>query len=244
MEITDPSGRLIRWRLRLAEFDFDIQYKKGKLNCQGDCMSRLDSDSHAVAEIDVDLPCFFVDSNDDPEPSTLDLFIVFSEELPEPVEAIQTEEILREQQEDAMCQDIVDSLDDGRNTPFKLNEDGVLIRTATPFQQIVIPESLRARVLNMMHTQVTSGHPGERRMYQTMRKIYYWPSMPVDVYAFVRSCTFCARERVKLRKHANPLVLFPARAPLEEVAIDILGPFQKQAATTRTYWSSQIAIPS
>ena len=30
MKVTDPSGRLIRWRLRLSEFDFEIKYKKGK----------------------------------------------------------------------------------------------------------------------------------------------------------------------------------------------------------------------
>lgn len=65
-----------------------------------------------------------------------------------------------------------------------------------------------------------------RRMYQTMRRIYYWPFMAVEVYAFVRSCTTCARERVKLRKHTNSLVLFPAHDSLEQVAIDLLGPFQ------------------
>lgn len=27
--IAEPSGKLMRWRLRLAEFDFDIQYKTG-----------------------------------------------------------------------------------------------------------------------------------------------------------------------------------------------------------------------
>ena len=32
LTINDPSGRLMRWRLRLAEYDFNIQYKTGKTN--------------------------------------------------------------------------------------------------------------------------------------------------------------------------------------------------------------------
>ena len=29
MEISEPSGRLMRWRLRLSEFDFVVKYKEG-----------------------------------------------------------------------------------------------------------------------------------------------------------------------------------------------------------------------
>ena len=41
MNIIDPSSRLLRWRLRLSEFDFDINYKKGSMNLHADAMSRL-----------------------------------------------------------------------------------------------------------------------------------------------------------------------------------------------------------
>ena len=39
LTIDDPSGRLMRWRLRLAEFDFEVKYKKGKENAQADALS-------------------------------------------------------------------------------------------------------------------------------------------------------------------------------------------------------------
>ena len=36
----DPSSRLLRWKLLLAEYDFDIVYRGGKNHCNADCLSR------------------------------------------------------------------------------------------------------------------------------------------------------------------------------------------------------------
>lgn len=41
MLIADPFGRLMLWRLRLDEYEFEEYYKKGKLNNQADAMSLL-----------------------------------------------------------------------------------------------------------------------------------------------------------------------------------------------------------
>ncbi len=64
-------------------------------------------------------------------------------------------------------------------------------------------------------------------MYETLRRGFYWPSMVADVYHTVRQCSSCARDRIALRKRATPLSLFPARAPLESVALDLLGRLPK-----------------
>lgn len=47
--------------------------------------------------------------------------------------------------------------------------------------------------------------------------------MAVDCYATVQFCTECAKNRVKPRKNTKNMKLFPARALLDFVAIDILG---------------------
>ena len=61
MNITDPSVRLLRWRLRLSEFDFAINYKKGSRNLHADAMSRLSTLGETTVEPDYKIPCFTVE---------------------------------------------------------------------------------------------------------------------------------------------------------------------------------------
>ena len=57
--ITEPSARLTRWRLILAEFTFSIAYKKGKDNHHADAMSRLLIGSPTTTDDDYDdIPAF------------------------------------------------------------------------------------------------------------------------------------------------------------------------------------------
>lgn len=39
--IKEPNSKLTRWKLRLAEFDYDIKHKDGKQNCNADALSRI-----------------------------------------------------------------------------------------------------------------------------------------------------------------------------------------------------------
>ena len=68
-----------------------------------------------------------------------------------------------------------------------------------------------------------------RRMYDTLRRDFYWPNMANDVATVVRNCTSCAKVRGVKHSHQHFLKLFPAAGPLEYVAIDILGPLPKSA---------------
>lgn len=40
--LKEPNSKLVRWRLRLEEFDYEIVYKKGKQNTNADALSRIE----------------------------------------------------------------------------------------------------------------------------------------------------------------------------------------------------------
>lgn len=81
----------------------------------------------------------------------------------------------------------------------------------------------------LVHSAVTSDSPGERKMYTNMRRRYYWQRIALDYIQHVRNFEHCTRERIQILQYAYPFRLFPQSGALEEVAIDIMGPFQKYA---------------
>lgn len=49
-KLKNPSGRLARWSMRLSQFDFDIEHRKGKLNIIPDALSRIKIDAIGPAQ--------------------------------------------------------------------------------------------------------------------------------------------------------------------------------------------------
>ena len=128
-----------------------------------------------------------------------------------------------------MCQDLHTQAERLKKNHFTMDEQGILVRMhpSRGHVEIVVPEKLRPRVLLAHHSSAVAGHPGVRRMYNTLTRGYYWPTMIVDEHATVRACETCARDRMQFIRHTNPLKLFPAKLPLFDVAIDIMGPLPK-----------------
>lgn len=66
--IKDPSSKLVRWRLKLEEFDYEIVYKKGKTNCNADALSRY--------------PVLIIDPKTPPIAETYEKYIKISQQQP------------------------------------------------------------------------------------------------------------------------------------------------------------------
>lgn len=41
MSLKEPNSKLVRWRLKLEEFDYEIEYKPGRINSNADALSRI-----------------------------------------------------------------------------------------------------------------------------------------------------------------------------------------------------------
>jgi Integrase zinc binding domain len=121
------------------------------------------------------------------------------------------EELIRDQAKDPEC--LRAARHTGADSLIDYNEHGVLVRRA-PLDgsiQILVPASLRPKLLHLEYFPRTAGHPGTTRMFRSMRKNYFWSGMANDVAEIVTSF----------------LKLFPASGPLEYVSMDILGPLPK-----------------
>ena len=142
---------------------------------------------------------------------------------------ISVDEMLAEQARDEYCQWARRQMDLSISSPFAIDQHGVLIRRS-PLDgtlQVIVPESLRGRLLDIPHNPPISAHSGRSRMYQTLRRDFYWPSMTVDIHFTVDGCETCAKNRIKDQRNVYPMRLFAADKPLEYVAADILGPLPR-----------------
>jgi len=215
---TTATGRLIRWRLRLAEFDFEVKYKKGANHHLPDALYRIPTTGLDQKELDDDISCFLMaqaargmDANNFSAPV-----------LPPPITA---EELLRAQGAGGRFQQLRAVVDSGEQNRFVLDEEGCLARRqpTTDVLPVYIPEALRTRVMGLEDYPTAKGHPGVQRMYAAMKRCFDWESMIVDLYDFNRQRPPCAKNRLQERCHTSPMTLLPPKEPLTEVGIDILG---------------------
>jgi transposase InsO family protein len=63
MNLSDAQGRLARWRLRLAEFDFQVEYSPGASHHAADAMSRLPHQPVPDDAIDAEIPVLTVEAD-------------------------------------------------------------------------------------------------------------------------------------------------------------------------------------
>ena len=85
---------------------------------------------------------------------------------------ITMDELISAQLHDAFCSDVCRRLNEGEGLPFELNKKELLVRTATPDQQIVIPHALKKPVLWLKHHKTLAGYPGGPKLYVRVRRHY------------------------------------------------------------------------
>ncbi|XP_062601794.1 uncharacterized protein LOC134263457 [Saccostrea cucullata] len=93
------------------------------------------------------------------------------------------------------------------------------------YKQLVVPESLRQKVMKIAHDSILGGHLGTKKTLDRIMSNFYWPGIQGDVTRYCQSCDICQRTFPKGKVTKVPLEKMPLiDTPFERVAVDLVGP--------------------
>jgi len=85
---------------------------------------------------------------------------------------------------------------DGEN--FGIDKTGTLI-----FKDMMcVPnnEEIKEMILEETHKSKLSIHPGTTKMYQDLKKMFWWPKMKKEVAQYVAKCLVCQKAKIEHQK--------------------------------------------
>jgi hypothetical protein len=104
LSLKEPSGRLERWRLRLAEYEFTIQYRPSMKNSLADGCSCVISNESDAAVYDDNIPCLTMEEEEESRDTDDDTNLPFHGADPPLPNSVTMKELYDEQQTDSDCQ--------------------------------------------------------------------------------------------------------------------------------------------
>nr|GEY78283.1 reverse transcriptase domain-containing protein [Tanacetum cinerariifolium] len=96
---------------------------------------------------------------------------------------------------------------------------------------------LRSVIMHESHKSKYSIHPGSEKMYQDMKKLYWWPNMKANIATYVGKCLKCAKVKTK---HQRPLgLLVQPTVPewkWDNITMDFITKLPKSRQGFDTIW--------
>ena len=225
----EPASRLARWLIRLQPFDYEIQYRAGKKNGNADGLSRMPIGNLDVnEEEDADANNFVLNINNAFVQQDEDIVKLQNEDqvLVELKALIikfgELQPIVKDSHSDALKSWL------GEYKNLKLINDIIFreyenSKVKKTHLQLVVPVSLRKKVIELCHDNVLSGHLGRDKTWSRIRERYFWPGCQMETADYVKNCMVCKKVKITPPRVAPLVPLKPTR-PLEIVCWDICGP--------------------
>nr|GFB04962.1 putative reverse transcriptase domain-containing protein [Tanacetum cinerariifolium] len=208
----DLNMRQRCWLELLSDYDYDIRYHPGKANVVADALSRKERDVPLRVRA---------------------LVMTISLDLPKQILATHIEAL--------------------KPNNLKKEDVGVMIRTDIPKERLEpradrilclngrswLPcyGDLRFVIMHESHKSKYSIHPGSKKMYQDVKKLYWWPNMKADIATYVSKCLTCAKVKAE---HQRPLGLLVQPAIPEwkwdNITIDFITKLPKSLQGFDTIW--------
>ncbi|GJY11558.1 putative reverse transcriptase domain-containing protein [Tanacetum coccineum] len=97
--------------------------------------------------------------------------------------------------------------------------------------------NLRSVIMHESHKSKYSIHPGSKKMYQDMKKLYWWPNMKADIATYVSKCLTCAKVKAEHQRPSGLLVQ-PAipEWKWDNITMDFITKLPKSSQGFDTIW--------
>ncbi|GJT62669.1 putative reverse transcriptase domain-containing protein [Tanacetum coccineum] len=202
--------RQCRWLELLNDYDCEIRYHPGKANVVADALSRKERNKPLqvralVMTIGLNLP---------------------KQTLKAQIEAQKPKNIKNEDVRGMIRKDIP-------KEKLEPRADGTLCLNNRSW--LPCYGDLRTVIMHESNKSKYSIHPGSNKMYQDMKKLYWWPNMKADIATYVSKCLMCAK--VKAEHHLDDCRLmryFAFGRHLEELHVT-WAHLEKKQTRLRTY---------
>ncbi|GJX85896.1 putative reverse transcriptase domain-containing protein, partial [Tanacetum coccineum] len=176
-----------RWLELLSDYDCEIRYHPGKANVVADALSRKER----IKPLRVRALVMTIGLN-----------------LPKQILNAQTE---ARKPENIKNEDVGGMLIENSKDPEKLRTeklepraDGTLCLNGRSW--LPCYGDLRTVIMHESHKSKYSIHPGSDKMYQDMKKLYWWPNMKADIATYVSKCLTCAKVKAEHQRPSGLLV--------------------------------------
>nr|GFC77019.1 putative reverse transcriptase domain-containing protein [Tanacetum cinerariifolium] len=201
-----------RWLKLLSDYDCDIRYQPGKANVVADALSHKEIIEPLWVRALVMTICL---------------------DLPKQILEAQTEDLELENHKNEDVGGMIKK--DIPKEKLEPRADGTLCLNGRSW--LPCYGDLRSVIMHESHKSKYSVHPGSNKMYQDMKKLYWWPNMKVNIATYASKYLTCARVKAEHQRPSGLLV--QAAIPewkLDNITMDFITKLPKSSQGFNTIW--------
>ncbi|GKA52790.1 putative reverse transcriptase domain-containing protein [Tanacetum coccineum] len=212
------NTRQRRWLKLLSDYDCEIRYHPGKANVVADALSRKERDQPLrvralVMTIGLDLP----------------KQILNAQTKARKPENIKNEDVGGMLVENARNSEAI------RTEKLEPRADGTLCLNGRSW--LPCYGNLRTVIMHESHKLKYSIHPGSDKMYQDMKKLYWWPNKKSDIATYISKCLTYAKVKAEHQRPSGLLV--QPKIPewkWDNITMDFVTKLPKTSQGYNTIW--------